>query len=95
MPDQRSRARVSIQSRWTRTWQGCAQTRIDNHNVTPVSNATITERHDYVNIVEHHFDARCGLFFRSDGRILGNFWAKQLLAGSVLFVDVAEVVGLP
>ena len=70
---------------------GCAQTRIDNHYVTPVSNAT----NDHVNIVEHHFDAGCGLFFRIDGRILGNIWAKQLLAGSVLFVDVAEFVGLP
>ena len=48
-----------------------------------------------MNIVEHHFDAGCGLFFRIDGRILGNIRAKQLLAGSVLFVDVAEVVGLP
>ena len=29
------------------------------------------------------------------GAFFGNFWAKQLLAGSVLFVDAAEVVGLP
>ena len=74
--DQRSSAQVSIQSQDAHM-AGCSQTRIDSHHVTPD--------------VEHQFDARRGFLLCRDGRILGNVWAKQLLAVSVSFVDVAGV----
>ena len=75
--DQRSNARVCIQSQDAHVAQ-CSQTRIDSHYVTPD--------------VEHQFDARRGFLLGRDGRILCNMWAKQLLAVSVSFVDVAEVL---
>ena len=75
--DQRSNAQVCIQSQDAHVAQ-CSQTRIDSHYVTPD--------------VEHQFDARRGFLLRRDGRILCNMWAKQFLAVSVSFVDVAEVL---